>query len=692
MAASRGRKRPSRMILPLQQSTVTVYFLMAAIAIQILSPIPFNNTISGCYAVAADGHYSAQQTTGVEASVSPAVADDPVTMAIERCRSKLVTDPDLRKVKYALARLLESRLRENNHPQNNILIAEILELYEACASSTHPDGTSATLPRSIRSQAFRRIGDIYASIMTNNQNVETALLYYERAILNVWNGEQMDASLDTDIAAAFEAGASLALREHPKGSEFGAHWVLSMSASLRNSQCCADEPVLDELNGAAHRVLGQPIDMRQSYEIAATKSRDALEQNSKLLLEITDEQVQQQHAVLRDALRRRYLRHLTLAMAACRADPTSSPETVDAYIQDGVKVAQTMQEETQSITEDDRDSLVEIYTNIGIVFKERSQNMSLQTNEGMFDQNIQLARDYFHKALEARPHDGHATVQLASLIDENNSITNTDGLEVTSTTDTTRSLDPTYVEALFDGYASRFEDELVNKLQYVGHQMVSNALQQVWFTQNDEKTDKQHPSHTTNSCLSDIPDSKEIFVVDLGCGTGLLGESLRNMFSEHQSKKDCRIYGVDLSSRMVDLAKLRTIQDHGGNQNVYNEVAQANAVDYLKGEISDGCVDAIVASDVFIYVGDLKELLQECSRTLVGGGILVFTIESIPLSLKQGNGMRLLASGRFGHDKQYIQEAAISSGLELVRWEPGVLRQQRGVDVPGAVVTLRKPV
>ena len=133
-----------------------------------------------------------------------------------------------------------------------------------------------------------------------------------------------------------------------------------------------------------------------------------------------------------------------------------------------------------------------------------------------------------------------------------------------------------------------------------------------------------------------MPDSKELVVVDMGCGTGLLGESLRNIFAE-----DCRIYEVALSSRMVDLAKLRTIQDDGGNQNVYNKVTQANAVDYLKGEISDGRLGAIVASYVFIYVGDLKELLQEC----------VCTIESIPLSLKEGGSMRLLASGHVGHGK-----------------------------------------
>jgi hypothetical protein len=59
-------------------------------------------------------------------------------------------------------------------------------------------------------------------------------------------------------------------------------------------------------------------------------------------------------------------------MAACRSDATSSSETFDTYIQDGVKVAQTIQEESQSITEEDRDSLVELYTNIGIIYKERS--------------------------------------------------------------------------------------------------------------------------------------------------------------------------------------------------------------------------------------------------------------------------------------------------------------------------------
>ena len=67
---------------------------------------------------------------------------DPVLAAIGHCRSKLKTDPQLRQVKLALARLLESQLSDEN-------VAEVLELYESCADkATSSSDSSAILPPS----------------------------------------------------------------------------------------------------------------------------------------------------------------------------------------------------------------------------------------------------------------------------------------------------------------------------------------------------------------------------------------------------------------------------------------------------------------------------------------------------------------------------------------------------------------
>lgn len=122
--------------------------------------------------------------------------------------------------------------------------------------------------------------------------------------------------------------------------------------------------------------------------------------------------------------------------------------------------------------------------------------------------------------------------------------------------------------------------------------------------------------------------------------------------------------------------------------NVYSNVAHGDAVQFLSTLNETSC-DAILASDVFIYIGDLSEILKESYKSLVDSGIVAFTVESLEDS-SSDSGLRLLKSGRFGHSKTYIERVAGEHGFKIYSWNDCVLRQQGGADVNGATVVLVK--
>ena len=135
---------------------------------------------------------------------------------------------------------------------------------------------------------------------------------------------------------------------------------------------------------------------------------------------------------------------------------------------------------------------VEAYTNIGIACKQH----------GKLDEAIEA----FKKALTIKPDYGRAQHMLSAL---------------TGKTDKTAPRE--YVENLFDGYSARFEAALVDKLEYKIPKLISNIL----INPNRKKS------------LGSV--------LDLGCGTGLLGPEIRN----HCSKLE----GIDVSSEMLKLAR-----------------------------------------------------------------------------------------------------------------------------------------
>jgi len=158
-------------------------------------------------------------------------------------------------------------------------------------------------------------------------------------------------------------------------------------------------------------------------------------------------------------------------------------------------------------------------------------------------------------------------------------------------------------------------------------------------------------------------------VLDAGCGTGLCGPLLRPHCE--------RLIGVDLSARMIERARGRQC---------YDELVVAELSTFMRTR--PNLFDAIVSADTLVYFGALEEPLSAAHGALRDGGLLVFTVESLPSPSPQG--FRLQAHGRYAHSEAYLRDALIGAGFVITNFEAATLREESGEPVSGAVVTARK--
>ncbi|KQS82048.1 methyltransferase type 12 [Methylobacterium sp. Leaf361] len=212
--------------------------------------------------------------------------------------------------------------------------------------------------------------------------------------------------------------------------------------------------------------------------------------------------------------------------------------------------------------------------------------------------------------------------------------------------DTLPVLSPAYVRALFDGYAPRFERHLVDGLGYVGPQIVRDALPRV----------------------------PERFAVglDLGCGTGLMGEVVRDRVDH--------LTGIDLSPGMLALARAKTAR----GRPLYERLVEGDLGAAL-ADLPEASADLCLAADVLIYVADLATFLARVGRVLRPGGLGAVTVQS-----HDGPGSVLGEDGRYAHAEAHIAATAAASGLELLTTRPAEVRREGGRPVPGRVVVLRR--
>lgn len=199
------------------------------------------------------------------------------------------------------------------------------------------------------------------------------------------------------------------------------------------------------------------------------------------------------------------------------------------------------------------------------------------------------------------------------------------------------------VTKLFDDYANRFDAHLEVKLGYRVPSMLAAAVAET------------KPATPLN-------------VLDLGCGTGLVGAALRPLARW--------LHGVDLSAAMIEKSRAR---------GVYDELTCGDMLDVLRDSAAGAQrYDLIAAADVLIYVGDLVPVFEAAANALRPGGLLAFSVEA-----GGGDRYHLQASRRYAHSRPYLEHLARILGFTIERFDTITVRTEAGSPVPGYLVVMR---
>lgn len=206
--------------------------------------------------------------------------------------------------------------------------------------------------------------------------------------------------------------------------------------------------------------------------------------------------------------------------------------------------------------------------------------------------------------------------------------------------------DDRYIVETFDGFADSFDEQLAS-LKYNAPQLVAASL-------------LAHPLYLTGRAA----------VLDAGCGTGWCGPLLRSTAGH--------LVGVDLSSRMLALAKQR---------GVYDELHEGELTAFIASR--PAAFDIIVMADVLCYFGRLEPALRAAHDALLSGGLLCFSVESLT-EVAPGESFKLRQHGRYAHARPYLERVMTEAGFEPPGIDTVVLRQELGQPVNGYLVSGRR--
>lgn len=199
----------------------------------------------------------------------------------------------------------------------------------------------------------------------------------------------------------------------------------------------------------------------------------------------------------------------------------------------------------------------------------------------------------------------------------------------------------TYVEKLFDDYAADFDYKLSQELSY--------------------KTPKRLFEIITNQSMP----AKTAKILDLGCGTGLFGEQIYGSCEA--------IDGVDLSRGMLEKAK---------QKNIYKNLYQSDIEEYLKR--ADLAYDFFIFADVFVYIGDLRNIFSLIKSRVKSPATIAFSTEH-----ELCEGYLLKASGRYAHSYSYIEQICNQFDLNLHYFEEVNLRKEKTKFIQGGLYLLQ---
>jgi predicted TPR repeat methyltransferase len=198
-----------------------------------------------------------------------------------------------------------------------------------------------------------------------------------------------------------------------------------------------------------------------------------------------------------------------------------------------------------------------------------------------------------------------------------------------------------YVVGLFDMYADTFDRDLIGNLNYQSPRLLAQIIART------------------------VPSDARLDILDIGCGTGLMGEGLRAF------KRT--LTGVDLSPNMLGKARQRGI---------YDRLIESDIVAFLKTQPDR--FDLTVSTDVFIYIGDLAEVFAGVRRALRSDGLFCFSVEAA-----QEGDFVLRPTLRYAHSIAYLTRLGEQNGFVIVAVEPHAVRREAQTSIAGYNIVMR---
>jgi predicted TPR repeat methyltransferase len=201
-----------------------------------------------------------------------------------------------------------------------------------------------------------------------------------------------------------------------------------------------------------------------------------------------------------------------------------------------------------------------------------------------------------------------------------------------------------YVRRLFDQHAPEFDAALVERLDYVGPQLLLKTVQ----------AHAKAPLRLGS-------------VLDLGCGTGLSGAAFRPFCD--------RLIGVDISPGMVEQARTKGL---------YDRLAVADLLEFLASE-AGAQNHLVLAADVFVYCSDIAPIAAGVAKVLAPDGLFAFSVET-----NEQPGVRLQETLRYAHSADHVRDAVAAAGLRLLDLSEASTRSEKGEPVRGLIAVAQK--
>lgn len=157
--------------------------------------------------------------------------------------------------------------------------------------------------------------------------------------------------------------------------------------------------------------------------------------------------------------------------------------------------------------------------------------------------------------------------------------------------------------------------------------------------------------------LKDLAGNVEGTIIDLGCGTGLVGQALKTPQNQ--------IIGIDISQNMLNKA---------AEKGVYAQLIKSDILEYCQTKLPSVSSSLVVAADVFGYIGNLAPLFEALK-----GRLLCFSVEV----LNEDGDYKFNDAGRYRHNQNYVEQQLQANGFGQINKYDVVLRQENGEDVKG---------